>query len=139
MHASEVQHAEFSEDSVVGEPLRAATLHLVPTDEEVSHTIVDVIVDLAVRRQSSAVAEVRGPTSQKPVQLVAHYRPRTFVAGHQKFADLGLKPLDTFLGRARAQIPVAILPIVVRAERVAKKVEAFLSGVPQRSLCFVDC
>ena len=63
MHASEVQHAEFSEDSVVGEPLRAATLHLVPPDEEVSHAIVDVIVDRAVCRQTSAVAEVRRPTA----------------------------------------------------------------------------
>jgi hypothetical protein len=128
VHASEVQHAKFSEDSVVGESLRAATLHFVPPDEEVSHAIVDVIIDRAVRRQTSAVAEVRGPTAQKPVQLVAHYRPRTFVAGHQKFANLGLEPLDTFLGRARAQIPVAIFPIVVRTERVSKEIEAFRPG-----------
>ena len=57
MHASEVQHAEFSEDSLTGEASRAATLHLVPLDEEVSRAIVDVIVDRAVRRQTSAVAE----------------------------------------------------------------------------------
>jgi hypothetical protein len=125
VHASEVQHAEFSEDNVVGEPLRAA--------------IVDVIVDRAVRRQTSAVAEVRGPTAQKTVQLIAYYRPRTVVAGHQKFADLGLEPLDAFLGRARAQIPVAILPIVVRTERVAKEVKVFRPGSLHRGFRLVEC
>jgi hypothetical protein len=75
MHASEVQHAEFPEDSLIGESSRAATLHLVPPDEEVSHVIIDMLIDRAVRRQTSAIAEVGGPAAQKPVQLIAYFEP----------------------------------------------------------------
>jgi hypothetical protein len=37
VHASEVQHPEFSEDRLTGQSSRAATLHLVPLDEEGDH------------------------------------------------------------------------------------------------------
>ena len=73
MHASEVQHAEVSEDPLIGESLRAAALHLVPPDKEVSHVIVNVSVDRAVCQQTSAIAEVGGPAAQKPVQLIAYF------------------------------------------------------------------
>ena len=73
MHASEVQHPEFSEDGLTGEASRATTLHLVPLDEEVSHAIMDVLVDRAVRRQASAIAEVCRPAAQETVQLIAHF------------------------------------------------------------------
>jgi hypothetical protein len=45
-----MQHAQLSEDMFPGEASRTASLHLVPTDEEVSHVIIDVIVNGAVRR-----------------------------------------------------------------------------------------
>jgi hypothetical protein len=59
VHASKMQHAQLPEDVLPGEASRAASLHLVPTDEEVSHMIIDVMVDGAVRRQPCAVAKVR--------------------------------------------------------------------------------
>ena len=45
-----MQHAQLSEDMFPAEASRTASLHLVPTDEEVSHMIIDVIVDSTVRR-----------------------------------------------------------------------------------------
>ena len=45
-----MQHAEFSEDVLPGEASRPASLHLVPTDEEVSNVIINVIVNGTVRR-----------------------------------------------------------------------------------------
>ena len=47
-------------------------------------------------------------------------------------------PLHTLLGWARAQIPLAILPPIMRPERVTKEFEAFLPGVPDRSLGLVQ-
>jgi hypothetical protein len=55
------------------------------------------------------------------------------IARHQMFADLCLEPLHTFLGQARTQIPIPVRLKQMRAERVAEEVEAFLSGVSQRS------
>src|SRR4051812_26568759 len=58
VHASKAQHAERSEDLIVGEPLCAAPLHLVPLAQERANTIADVVVDRPVGRQSRSVAEV---------------------------------------------------------------------------------
>jgi radical SAM superfamily enzyme YgiQ (UPF0313 family) len=72
------------------------------------------------------------PADQKPVQSAAHRRPCALAAGLEQVADLGLDPLDTLLGRARARIPMAILPVAVRAEGVAKEIEALVASVPHR-------
>ena len=68
MRAFEEQHAQFAVDLLAGEPARAAPLHFVPSDEEASNAIVDVIVDSPIRLQPGAIAEVRRPTDQKLVQ-----------------------------------------------------------------------
>jgi hypothetical protein len=61
VHASQSQHSEFAEDVVVGERAGASSLHLVPSAEEVSNAITNVIVDRPVGVQPGAVAEVRRP------------------------------------------------------------------------------
>src|SRR4051794_14654080 len=124
MHASKTQHAERSEDLIVGETPCAAPLHLVPLAKERTSAIIDVVVDRPIGRHSRAVAEVGRPAEQKPVQPVAHLGPRFLVAGHQDVADLRLDPLYALLGRARAQVPMAVLPVALRTERVTKEVEA---------------
>src|SRR6185369_8144444 len=53
-------------------------------------------------------------------------------------ADLRLEPQHAPLRRARAQIPVAILAVVMRAERVAKEVEALVSAVPEHGLRLIE-
>ncbi len=74
MHASERQHAQFAVDFLTREQGSAASLLLVPSREEIADAFVDVIVDGPIRRQASAVTEVRRPSGQEPVQLLAYRR-----------------------------------------------------------------
>ena len=80
MHASKTQHAERSEDLIVGETPCAAPLHLVPLAKERTSAIIDVVVDRPIGRHSRAVAEIGRPAEQKPVQPVAHLGPWFLVA-----------------------------------------------------------
>src|SRR5262245_17695593 len=136
--APEMQHTERAEHRFPREAVGAVRGHLVTSDQEVSNPFVDVVVDGPVRRQPGAVTEVCTPASQQAIKLSAHVSPGIQVAGHQDVADLGLEPQDALLRRARAQIPVAILSVVVRAEAVAKEVEALAPGVPERRLLLVE-
>jgi hypothetical protein len=54
-----MQHTEFAKDTFRRELPRAASLHLVPSDEEVTNMIVDVVIDRPVSRHPGAIAEVR--------------------------------------------------------------------------------
>src|SRR6202166_1913624 len=136
--ALEAQNAEFSMNDIECESAIAAPLHLVSSREKPAHTFKDVLVDATVCLAPRAVAKVVGPASQRPVQLVAYFGPWIDIARHQKIADPCLEPLHTLLGRARTQIPIPVRLKPMRAERVAEEVEAFLSGVSQRSFRLVD-
>src|SRR5271167_4400549 len=122
----------------MGEPSDAVPWLLVPSSEEVPDAVMDVTIDGPIRRQARAIAEIRRPTGQKPVQSSAHLGPWPFVAGPQEIADLGLDPLDTLLGGACARIPMAVFPVAVRAECVAKEIEALVPGVPHRGFRLVE-
>src|SRR5208282_107244 len=65
-------------------------------------------------------------------QLYATLEMRGCLSPHPRPEALHALPRWT-----RAQIPVAILPVVVRSEAVAQEVEVFLPRVAQRSLRFV--
>ena len=67
VHASKPQNAEFPENNVTRKFPRPAPLHFVPSSEEVSHAIINMIVDGPIRLQPRAIAEVGRPTDQKPV------------------------------------------------------------------------
>ena len=99
----------------------AARRHLVTSNQESTDPLVDVVINRPVRWQSSAIAEVRAPASQHAVELVSHFRPCTRVARNQNVAHLGLEPLHALLRRTCAQIPMTILPVMVRAEARMKK------------------
>src|SRR5260370_17553598 len=92
-------------------------------NQKVTHLVVDVIVDRAVRRHPGAMAEVCRPTAQEAVQPISHLRPCSHVAGHHKAADFGLQPENALLRRARPEIPVALLSIPVPAPRVTTKLK----------------
>ncbi len=134
MNAPELQNAERAEHHFPREAVGAARRHLVAPDQEVPDTRVDMVVHRAVGRQTGAVAEVRRPAVQKAVEAVPHLGPCPRVAGHQQLADLVLQALDAPLRRARPEIPVAVLAVAVRAERIAEEVEGFAAGIPQRRL-----
>ena len=134
MDMPEAEHPRRAEDRFAVESFGAARRHVMTPHQKVTHAFVDVIVDRAVCGQSGAVAEVSGPTAQQAVQPISHFRPCSYVARHQQIADLGLEPENALLRRARPEIPMAVLAIAVRAERIAKKVEGFAPGIPNRGL-----
>ena len=86
MHVSQTQNAEFTKHHVVAEGSCAAPRHFVSPHEEVANAVGDVSVDRPIRLQPCAIAKVTRPTSQHAVELIAHLRPRTHVAGHLFFA-----------------------------------------------------
>jgi hypothetical protein len=74
MHASEMQHTQFAVNLLTRNQVRAASLLLVPSREEVANAFVDVVVNGLVRQQTRAVAEVRRPLGQEPVELLGDAR-----------------------------------------------------------------
>src|SRR5215472_2215273 len=108
VYASKAQHAVGSEDFRSRKPTGTSRLHLVSTTEEVAHRCVDVVVHGPVGHQACPVAEVGGPPPQHCVEPVTDLGPRIVVAPNQKLVDLSREPPDTFVGRARAQIPTTI-------------------------------
>jgi hypothetical protein len=139
VYASEEQHAVGPEDFRTRKPTSTARGHLVSTAEEVAHRFVDVIADGPVGHQACSVAEVSGPPPQHCVEPVTDLGPRIMVAPNQKLIDIRREPPDTFLGRARAQLPTTIFAMVIWSKRVAKEVEVFLAGILQRGFRLVEC
>src|SRR5205823_9225972 len=116
----------------------AARRHLVTPDQEVADPVMDVIVDRPIGHEARAVAEVRGPTANQAVQAITHLMPRSHVAGNQEVADLAPEPEHALLRRARPEIPVAILAIAVRTERIAEEIEALAPSIANRGLRLVE-
>src|SRR5216683_3232607 len=138
MDTPEVEHPKRAENRLVVEAVGAARRHLVTPGHEVTDAIMDVVVDRTIRGHASAVAEVRGPTPQQAIQPISYFGPCSHVSGNQEVTDLGLEPEYALLRRARPEIPMAILAIAVRAERVAKEVERLAAGIPNRGLRLVE-
>src|SRR5207249_10236098 len=107
-----------------------ASWHLAPPAQEVTHAIIDVIVDGPIGHQPRAVAEVVRPAAQQTVQPVAYIRPRFLVAGDQQLIDLAFEPLDALPGGARAQVSAPFLAVVLRPKRIAKGMSDILCKRP---------
>ena len=116
MNPAQPKHAEIPEHGPSREPRGAARRHLVTPDQKMPRALIDVIVDRSIGRQARPVAEVERPATQHAVQLVAHLGPGCLVAGPQEPSDLQLEPSHALPGRARPQIPVAILAKALRAD-----------------------
>ena len=116
MDPTQSDHTEFPEHDPIGETPGAARRHLVAPDQEMTNSLVDRVVDGPVSRHSRPMVEVVRPTAQHAVQLIAHLGPGGVVAGTEHPADLRLEPGNAPLGRARPQVPVAILAKAMRAE-----------------------
>src|SRR5512147_1698644 len=117
MNAPEVKHPERAEYRFARKAGGAVRGHLVTSNQEATDPLVDVVVDRAIRRQAGAVAEVRRPPPQQAVEPIAHLGPATHIAGYEHSADLRLEPQHALLRRTRAQIPVAVLPVMVQPRR----------------------
>ena len=138
MNPAQPKHAEIPEHGPSREPRGAARRHLVTPDQKMPHALIDVIVDRSIGRQARPVAEVVRPAAQHAVQLVAHLGPGCLVAGPQEPSDLQLEPSHALPGRARPQIPVAILAKALRAEAIAQEVEALLAAIADAGLGLVQ-
>ena len=101
-------------------------LHFVATNQETSNAVIDMIVGRPVGNQPRSRRFSRSRT-----------RPRRLVSWNQDLADLLLEPSHALLQRARAQIPMAVLPIVVRSERIPQKIKALPPSISDR--CGPSC
>ena len=59
-----MKHPERAEYRLVVEAVGATRWHLMTPNQEVTDSVVDVVVDRAVRRHPGAMAEVSGPAAQ---------------------------------------------------------------------------
>src|SRR6476620_5566668 len=94
--------------------------------QEVPYALIDVITNRPIRVCPGSLAEVRRPTPQYLIQPTSHLLPSPRVARHQKFSHFCFDACHRLLRRTRSQIPMAILLVAMRPERVPEKVEALL-------------
>src|SRR5260370_36358846 len=114
VHPSKPQDPQFAEDRAVIEAACAPRGHLVATPEKVAYAFVDVVIHSPIGEKTSPVAEVVGPASEQPVELLGHGWPGALIAGSQGRPDLLLQPPDRLLRRLCGQVPVAVLAVPLR-------------------------
>src|SRR5271169_3950704 len=138
MHATHLQHAQRSEDHLVRQDAHTPRGHVMPLSQKVTNALGNVVIDRPIRQQPGSVAEVARPAAQNAVQPVSHLRPRALIAGYQDVVHLLPQPRHTLLRRAGSQVPVTILPVVLRPERVPQKVKTLLASFLERGLRLVQ-
>src|SRR5512132_1164027 len=106
-------------------------------NQEQSNPRIDVMIDGPISHQPRALTEVCRPTSQNSVELIPDFLPWPHVARLQHLSDLQPDARNTLLGRTHPQIPMAIFPVALRAERISQKVKLLLAGLPDAGLRFV--
>jgi len=72
--------------------------YLMTSTQKMKNAFIDVVINRTIRRQSSPIAEVAGPTPQQGVQPIPHYRPDTNIAGVQDGSHLLLQPGEALPG-----------------------------------------
>src|SRR5260370_3187864 len=115
----ELRHSEFPEDAAPRKRARSLSRLLVPLGEEAPDAIAAIGVDCLVRGYAGSIAEIRRPTRQQAVHVLAYLQPRTFVARRQEIADLVLDALHAFPGWTCAQIPSSALRAQLLPHHVA--------------------
>src|SRR5580700_5323911 len=138
MHLSQTQYTQRTEDYLVRQSARSARSDLMPLAQEIPNTVPDMVIDGTIRQQSGAIAEVTRPAAKDTIQPVSHFGPRPLVAGYQHLAHLPSQPRHTLLRRAGSQVPMSILPKMLRPERVSQKVKTLLPGVPKLGLRLIQ-
>src|SRR3954467_15828822 len=111
---------------MVAELPRASRGHLMSPRQEPANRFVDMVVSRPVGHQPRAVAEVARPATQEIVREGAYVAPGRVRGRGQELRHTPLQALHALRRRAGSQIPVTILPEVVRPEAVADEVQLFL-------------
>src|SRR5437879_6042783 len=127
LYLTELENSQLAEDNVVRKPPGAARRHLVTPPQEMPYAIRNVMIDRPICLRPSPVAEVCRPASQNLIQPILHLRPRPRIAWLQQVSHFFLDTCHRLPGRACSQIPMAILLVAMRSERVTQKVEALFA------------
>jgi hypothetical protein len=80
---SQSRHTKIAEHRFHAERPDASRRHLVTPDQEVTHAVIQMGLDNAIRDVVGSRAEVTAPSPQQAVQRAAHLGPWPFVARHQ--------------------------------------------------------
>jgi hypothetical protein len=128
---SQSRHAKIAEHRLLAERPDASRRHLVAPDEEVTHAVIQVGFDRAVRDVMGSRTEVTAPSPQQTVQRAAHFIPRPFVARHQDRTQSVLQTSHTLLRRTGSGEPPTLLPVAMRSEAVTQEVEPVRPCVAQ--------
>src|SRR5262245_13485530 len=102
-------------------------MHLMTPPQKMPYALINVVTNRPIRCCTGSVAEACRPAPQNQIQPAPHLLPGPRVARYQKSSHLFLDACHRLLRRACPQIPMAILLIAMRPERISKKVEAFLT------------
>src|SRR5271165_3414218 len=132
-------NAEFPIHDLRGKPPRPTTpVALMSPPQKVPYPIIDVGVDLPVGLVQAPIAEVRFPSPQLLVQLVAHLLPWAYLTRLQQIIYRLLEFPDRLIGWPGCRVPPTILPMPHRSECVTQKVERFPSGILNARLGFIQ-
>ena len=132
--------AEFSIDYLRGKPSRPTTpVALMSPPQKVPDSIIDVGVNLPICLVQAPIAEVRFPSPQLLVQLVAHFLPGAYLTRLQQIINRPLEFPDRLIGWPCCRVPPAIFPMPHGSECVTQKVKRFPSGILDARLGFIQC
>ena len=134
---TEPEYTVLTVDLVRGKLDSALRLHLVPPSQKMSHTLLDMFVDVLKYPPRTPQFEIRFPADQNLIQPVAHIFPRRHVLRLEMFAHFPLHLGHALLRRTTAEILLPRFLADVRSECISKKLKAFLPGVTDARLLFV--
>src|SRR5215469_17682396 len=135
---AELHYSQLAKHRFDTEAIGAAGVHLVTPPQEMPYALIDVVANRPIRCGPGSVAEVRRPAPQSLIQPVPHLFPSPRVAGHQKLSHLPLDACHRLLRRTGSQIPMAILLVAMRPERISQKVEALLTRLLDAGLRLIQ-
>src|SRR6185437_8210293 len=122
-HRLQTQDTQFAEHCCDRELGGAPRGHLVPSPQESSHAIIDVVIDRPKHLESIPAAEVFGPTSQYSIEAIPNFRPRSHVPRHPHGPHFLPQPRHALFRRTFPNSPMTSLPKMVWPEGVSQKVE----------------
>jgi len=132
------ENTQFTENHVIREADGAPRLHLVASQQKMSHTLTHIVIDRLIGHQPRAIAEVSRPALQNAIEPSMYLLPGPYVAGYQNVLHFPPESGQTLLRRTGPQMPEAILPEVMRSKRATKEVKVFTASLLDAGFRFVQ-
>jgi hypothetical protein len=131
---SQPRHTKIAEHRFLAERPDASRGHLVAPDEEVTHAVIQMGLERAIRDVVGSGTEVTAPSPQQAVQCAAYLRQWPLVARYQDRTQFILQTLHALIRRRGPGEPPALLPMAMRAEAVTQKVKPVRPCIAQPGL-----